>query len=551
MSPVRQIGATSIYQLCERKNATMRQASATSCLGTLALLLLLAAFGTAETRRPNVIFFLIDDLGWRDLGCYGSPFYETPHIDQFATQSVRFTQAYATCHVCSPTRASIMTGKYPARLQLTDWLPGRREFSFQKLKNAKIHQQLPLQEVTIAEALKQHGYRTAHIGKWHLGEEPFGPLQQGFDIQIPRWNKGWPKRGYHAPFQLDGLAATPGAYLTDRLTDEAEKFIESSKDQPFFLYLSHFAVHDPIQGRRDLVNKYRNKLQEQTPSTEVPYILEGNPDAKQPLSRQSLTTRLREPAWSGFRVLPERTVKIKQHQDNIHFAAMVESVDESLGRLLDRLQALELADDTIVILFSDNGGMSAANFGNPQRVVKANRQDRAFSTSNLPLRGAKGWLYEGGIREPLIIKWPRRGQRGKVCKVPVISTDFYPTILEMVGVPLLPQQHIDGHSLAGLVKGDRKVERSALFWHFPHYSNHGMQSPGGAIRAGDYKLLEYFENNTVQLFNLQHDLGEQNDLSGTEPDKVAELREQLHTWRQHVSAAMMPPNPDYLPGPPR
>ena len=170
-----------------------------------------------------------------------------------------------------------MTGKYPARLQLTDWLPGRREFSFQKLQNAKILQQLPLPEVTIAEALKKHGYRTAHIGKWHLGEEPFGPLQQGFDIQIPRWNKGWPKRGYHAPFQLDGLPATPGAYLTDRLTDEAEKFIESNKDQPFFLYLSHFAVHDPIQGRRDLVDKYRNKLQQRAPSTEVPYILEGNP----------------------------------------------------------------------------------------------------------------------------------------------------------------------------------------------------------------------------------------------------------------------------------
>ncbi|MBB75347.1 MAG: hypothetical protein CMJ75_12635 [Planctomycetaceae bacterium] len=526
----------------------MKQASAVSCLGAITLVLLLTACGATETRRPNVIFFLVDDLGWRDLGCYGSPFYETPHIDRFAKQGVRFTQAYATCHVCSPTRASIMTGKYPARLQLTDWLPGRREFPFQKLQNARIHQQLPLQEVTIAEALKQLGYHTAHIGKWHLGEEPFGPLQQGFDIQIPRWNKGWPKRGYHAPFQLDGLPATPGAYLTDRLTDEAEKFIETNKDHPFFLYLSHFAVHDPIQGRQDLVSKYRNKLQRQAAHPRLPYILEGNPDARQPLSRQALTTRLREAAWAGFRVLPERTVKIKQHQDNIHFAAMVESVDESLGRLLARLQALDLADDTIVILFSDNGGMSAANFGNPQRVVKANRQDRAFSTSNLPLRGAKGWLYEGGIREPLIIKWPGQGQRGKVCTVPVISTDFYPTILEMVGASQLPQQHIDGHSLAGLVKGDRKLNRPALFWHFPHYSNHGMQSPGGAIRAGDYKLLEYFENNSVQLFNLQHDLAEQDDLSETEPEKVVELRAQLHAWRRNVAAAMMAPNPDYLPG---
>ena len=525
----------------------MRRSSAASGLGTVALLLLLAASGATETRRPNVIFFLIDDLGWRDLGCYGSPFYETPHIDRFAEQGVRFTQAYATCHVCSPTRASILTGKYPARLQLTDWLPGRREFPFQKLQNAKIHQQLPLQEVTIAEALKQHGYRTAHIGKWHLGEEPFGPLQQGFDIQIPRWNKGWPKAGYHAPFQLDGLSATPGAYLTDRLTDEAEKFIEANQEQPFFLYLSHFAVHDPIQGRRDLVSKYRKKLQQRSATQSPKFILEGNPDAVHPLSRRELTTRLQDPAWSGFRVLPTQTVKIKQHQDNIHFAAMVESVDQSLGRLLTRLQTLDLADDTIVILFSDNGGMSAANFGNPQRVVKANRLDRAFSTSNLPLRGAKGWLYEGGIREPLIIKWPRQGQRGKICDAPVISTDFYPTILEMVGAPLLPEQHTDGHSLAALVEGGGKLDRAALFWHFPHYSNHGMQSPGGAVRAGDYKLLEYFENNTVQLFNLQQDLGEQHDLSKTEPAKVTELRALLHTWRKDVSAAMMPPNPDYTP----
>ncbi len=194
---------------------------------------LLPADLKAADRPPNVIFFLVDDLGWRDLGCYGSSFYETPHIDRFAKQGVRFTQAYATCHVCSPTRASIMTGKYPARLQLTDWLPGRREFPFQKFKNAKIHQHLPLQEVTIAEALKAHGYRTAHIGKWHLGEDPFGPLQQGFDIQVPRWNKGWPRAGYHAPFQLDGIENVEGEYLTDRLTEVAEEFIEASRDQPF------------------------------------------------------------------------------------------------------------------------------------------------------------------------------------------------------------------------------------------------------------------------------------------------------------------------------
>ncbi|HCP83423.1 MAG TPA: hypothetical protein DIT88_03385, partial [Planctomycetaceae bacterium] len=211
------------------------------------------------------VFFLLDDLGWTDLGCYGSEFYETPNIDQLAKESVLFTQAYATCHVCSPTRASIMTGKYPARLHLTDWLTGRRNYPFQQLLNAEIHQQLPLEEITIAEALKSHGYCTAHIGKWHLGEEPHGPTAQGFDIQIPKWNKGWPKVGYYAPFQLDGLEDGPGDYLTDRLTDEALNFIESNQEQPFFLYMSHYAVHDPIHGRPDLVEKYEQKLARQKP----------------------------------------------------------------------------------------------------------------------------------------------------------------------------------------------------------------------------------------------------------------------------------------------
>lgn len=502
---------------------------------------------STAAERPNVVFFLVDDLGWRDVGCYGSRFYDTPKIDQFAEESVRFTQAYAACHVCSPTRASIMTGKYPARLRLTDWLPGRKDFPFQKLKNAEIHQYLPLEEITIAEALKHHGYRTAHIGKWHLGEDPHGPLQQGFDIQIPRWNKGWPKAGYHAPFKLDGLADTPGDYLTDRLTDEAEKFIESSRDQPFFLYLSHFAVHDPIQGRNDLVRKYQGKLRQQPPPTGPDFILEGNPDDPAPLTSEDLADRATKPAWSGYQALPERTVKVKQHQDNVQFAAMVESVDESLGRIREKLKSLNLDDNTIVILFSDNGGMAAANFGNPNRKISPDRLDKAFSTSNLPLRGAKGWLYEGGIREPLIVHWPQHGNRGSVCDVPVVSTDFYPTILEMAGLPLLPEQHVDGVSLAPLVKGGESLNREAIFWHFPHYSNHGVQSPGGAVRAGDYKLLEYFENDTVQLFNLRDDIGERNDLSDLRTDKVEELRFMLHSWRDSVSARMMEPNPGYRP----
>jgi len=500
----------------------------------------------ASQRPPNVILVLADDLGWRDLGSYGSSFYETPHIDRLASQGVRFTQAYAACHVCSPTRASIMSGKYPARLHLTDWLTGRRDYPFQKLKNAEIHQQLLLSEVTVAEALKEHGYRTAHIGKWHIGEEPYGPLKQGFDIQIPRWNKGWPKVGYYAPFQLDGLDDQEGQYLTDRLTDEAEKFIDSNKDHPFFLYLSHFAVHDPIQGRPDLVTKYEAKRNRMQPSVGPDFVLEGNPDELQSPSRDELSKRLKQPAWSGFKVLPERTVKIKQHQDNVHFAAMVESLDESVGRLMGKLKSLNLEQDTIVIFFSDNGGMSAANFGRPDRIVGKDRLDEAFATSNLPLRGAKGWLYEGGIRVPLILHWPDHYAPGHECHEPVISTDLYPTILDLAGLPQRPEQHQDGKSLVSLVQGAQSLDREAIYWHFPHYSNHGMQSPGAAIRSGNYKLIEYFENNKLQLFDLKQDVGEQNDLSRKEPAKAAELQRMLHRWRAEVSASMMEPNPDYV-----
>lgn len=501
----------------------------------------------AQQPSPNVILFLVDDLGWSDVGCYGSQFYETPHIDRLAKRSVRFTQAYAACHVCSPTRASIVTGKYPARLQLTDWLPGRKEFPFQQLSNATTVQQLPLAEVTLAEALRDHGYRTAHIGKWHLGEEPFGPRQQGFDLQIPRWNKGWPKAGYHPPFEMDNLDSQPGDYLTDRLTDAALEFIDSSGKQPFFLYLAHFAVHDPIEGRADLVAKYQRKLEGLPPAEGAAFVLEGNPDDQPPVSQIELQQRLGDEAWSGYRVLPDRLVKIKQHQDNVQFAAMVEAVDESLGRLVSKLESLQLANDTVIILCSDNGGMSAANFGNPSRVINAAAIDKAFSTANLPLRGGKGWLYEGGIRVPFIVHWPVRGRVGQVCNTPVVSSDIYPTVLDMLGLPLRPLQHVDGVSLAPLLSGSGDLERAAIYWHFPHYSNHGLQSPGGAIRAGDYKLLEYFENGTVQLFNLRTDPGELHDLSKAEPTKAAELRSMLQTWRNTLSAQRMVANPDYVP----
>jgi arylsulfatase A-like enzyme len=491
----------------------------------------------ADPPPPNIVFFLVDDLGWRDLGCYGSPFYETPHVDQLAQQGVRFSDAYAACHVCSPTRASILTGKYPARLGLTDWISGRRDFPFQKLVNVENLQQLPLAEVTLAEALKAHGYATGHFGKWHLGEDPAGPLQQGFDVQVPRWNKGWPRAGYHPPMKLDGLDDQPGDYLTDRLTDEALKFIEQNQKQPFFLYLSHFAVHDPIQGREDLVNKYRAKLRGLPEPVGQAFALEGNPDDERPLSSNQLNDLIQQPAFAPYQVLPQRTVKIKQQQDNIEFAGMVQAMDQSLGRIVAKLDSLGLADNTMIVFFSDNGGMSAANFGRPDRVVSAEQLDRAYSTSNLPLRGAKGWLYEGGIRVPLIVKWPGQAQAGTVCSEPVISTDFYPTLLEMAGLPEMPEQAVDGKSFVASLQG-AAIDRGPIYWHFPHYSNHGMQSPGGAIRMGNYKLLEYFENDTVQLFDLKKDLGEQRNLADTRPEKVAELRSRLHGWRNSLAAKM-------------
>ena len=497
--------------------------------------------------KPNVVFILADDLGWSDLGCYGSRFYETPRIDQLAKDGVRFTNAYAACHVCSPTRGSILTGQYPARTHLTDWLPGRKNFSFQKLKNIVPAQHLPYgPNNTFPAVMKANGYKTAIIGKWHLGEDSASCERQGFDLHIPSgWMKGWPAKGYFSPYQMPGLKDGPeGEYLTDRMTDEAIRFMVESKDKPFLLYLSHFSVHDPIQGRPDLVKKYEQKLKQMPSWKGVPFILEVNPDTENPFSKNELNTLLNEKHYEEFSVLPNRIVKIKQNQDNIQFAAMVESLDESVGRVLDKLEELGLDENTIVIFFSDNGGMSAANFGNPTRKIPTANLDKAFSTSNLPLRGGKGWLYEGGIRVPMIVKWPQQGKKNIVSKVPVISTDFYPSLLDMLG--LSAHKESDGRSIVPLLKA-KKIKDRAIYWHFPHYSNHGMQSPGGAVLYGDYKLLEYFENNTVQLFNLSADPGEQVDLSRTHPGKANELREMLHKWRKEIHAQTMEPNPDYVP----
>ncbi|HMR93455.1 MAG TPA: sulfatase, partial [Chitinophagaceae bacterium] len=482
----------------------------------------------SQDRKMNIIFFLVDDLGWSDVQ-YNNPgtFYETPNVNQLAGEGMRFTNAYAACHVCSPSRASILTGKYPARLQLTDWLPGRKDYPFQQLKNVTINQQLPFEEKTLPETLKENGYRTAIIGKWHLGEDTSSPLQHGFDYRVTEWNKGWPL-SYYSPFKLKGLEGPDGEYLTDRLTDEAISYIEQNKDAPFFLYLSHFTVHDPIEGRKDLVEKYRQKLARQPASALPPYILEANPDTTFPYSRAALDALIQEKRYGGYAVLPGRIVKVKQRQDNVQFAAMVESMDESLGRIMAKIKAAGLEDRTIIVFVSDNGGMSAANFARPSKQIQPDRLDKEFATSNLPLRGAKGWFYEGGIRVPMIIKWPGQSRAGLSSDIPVIGTDFYPTLLKMAGLKLKSSQHKDGEDLSPLLRGKKKLRRKALYWHFPHYSNHGMQSPGAVIREGKYKLLEYFEKGTVQLFDLEKDPGEQQDIAAQMPAKARKLTRKLH-----------------------
>ncbi len=480
---------------------------------------------------PNFVFVLVDDLGWRDLGCYGSTFHDTPNLDRLATGGVRFTNAYAACPVCSPTRASIMTGKYPARIQLTDWIPGRQNWEemhrYMKVLPPKFEHQMALEEVTLAEALKEGGYRTGFAGKWHMGQtEEFWPEHQGFDVNKGGWRAGAPyyrqydaesdtwsgDSGFVSPYKNPRLEDGPeGEYLTDRLADEAVRFIRENQGDPFLMYLSFYTVHNPLHGKRALVEKYKAKALRQGVD-QVASFVTGLPWMERP-----------DPGLWRERVI----------QSNAEYAAMVESMDENVGRVLDTLDELGIADNTVVFFMADNGGLTTSE-GSP--------------TSNLPLRAGKGWLYEGGIREPMMVRWPGVARPGTVCDVPVTSTDFYPTMLEMAGLPARPEQHADGESLAPLLRGGR-LDREAIYWHYPHYSNQG-ERPGGAVRSGDFKLIEYYEDMRVELYNLAEDVGETRDLAGAMPQKVEELRADLHAWRESVGASMPQPNPNYDPSAP-
>ena len=464
---------------------------------------------------PNLLFILIDDLGWRDLSCYGSAFYETPNLDRLAAQGMRFSDAYAACPVCSPTRASLLTGKYPARLGLTDWIDfwGRTHPARGKLVDVPYVDHLALVETTVAAALRDNGYATWHVGKWHLGGEPYWPEQQGFDVNIAGCERGAPKT-YFAPWQIPTLSeGEAGDYLTDRLTDEAIALIEQNArdgDQPFFLNLWYYTVHTPIEAKADKIRKYEQKARD-LGLDQLPTFEEGDFFPTQHKRDQRIRRRL--------------------VQSDPVYAAMIESLDENIGRILSTLEALGIADETAIVFTSDNGGLATAE-GSP--------------TTNAPLAEGKGWMYEGGTREPLIVHWPGVTQPGSTCDVPVSSPDFYPTLLAMAGVEPLPNQHVDGTNFVDLLRGetDAAGNRPPLFWHYPHYGNQGG-TPGSSIRDGDYKLIEFFEDGRRELYNLKEDISETRNLVDEELEVAQRLYEQLTGWREAIEAKIPQPNPEW------
>lgn len=452
------------------------------------------------SARPNIVFFLVDDLGWADLACYGSEFHETPNIDSLAKSGMRFTNGYAACPVCSPTRASILTGRHPVRVDITDWIPGRRTNTIRavRFQHVEDRENLALAEVTIAEYLRQHAnYQTYFLGKWHLGGKGHWPTDQGFDVNVGGIEKGSPPGGYYSPWKNPNLKVkAKGEYLTTRLTDEAISLIEQSdRDRPFLLYFSYYNVHTPIQPDRRSIERYRKAAKK----------------------------RFTGPTPQGN----ERQALSRRRQDNPEYASMVAAVDTSVGRVLKAIDDVGIRDDTIVVFFSDNGGLC---------TLTQQKSSRVGPTSNLPLRSGKGWLYEGGIREPMIVRAPGVTKAGTATDALAFSTDFFPTLLELTGLPLAPELHADGTSLMPVLRGESASQR-AVYWHYPHY--HGSDwKPGAAIRDGDWKLIEFYESDETELYNLANDVGETTDLSERQPEIRDRLKAKLGNWQQEMNAKM-------------
>lgn len=460
----------------------------------IALAFAMACKGPSEPSEnlPNIVIFLVDDLGWTDLGCYGSEYYQTPHVDRLAEEGVRFTDAYAACTVCSPTRASILTGKYPARLHTTDWIAGHlRPYAEYRVPDWKMY--LDSAETTLAEVLADQGYRTAHIGKWHLGEnEENWPENHGFDINLGGWKKGAPnqqqgKGGYFSPYFNPRLQDGPeGEYLTERLATEARTFIQENKDAAFFLNFWLYNVHTPLQAKPDRILRFEERVD---------------------------STRL---------------------QANPTYAAMVSHMDDALGVVVDALQEAGVYENTIIVFTSDNGGLT----GDRNRPGVKPRV-----TSNAPLRSGKGDMYEGGVRVPLIFSWPGSISGGRTTKALSISADLYPTLLSMAGLAAVTDS-IDGKDLSQALLGGNPSATDEIFWHYPHYHTEGA-TPYSAIRQGDWKLVWQYSGQNVELYDLSRDIGERDNLAESEPERAARLLARLNQWKKEVGAQEPTPNPDY------
>lgn len=470
-----------------------------------------------QNAKPNILIIYADDLGWKDLSCYGSTFYETPNLDRLAKEGIQFMRGYASAPVCSPSRASLMTGKYPVKTDVTDWLRGRqadgKARSYEKMLAKPITDQLALEEKTFAELALENGYRTFFAGKWHLGEqEQFWPEHQGFQT-----NKGGTSKGSPTGFKNDSTGAfftpylnprlsdgPPGEYLTDRLTNECLSFLQQPQKEPFVMVYSLYAVHNPLQAPRALVEKYQGKQRQ----------LNLQPDQ---LFQKNEAWMQFEPGWK------ERTV-----QSHPVYAAMLENMDYNIGRILNQLAASGLAENTLVIFTSDNGGLSTAE-GSP--------------TTNAPLRAGKGWLYEGGIRVPVIMRWPARIKAGQVSDLPVNTVDFYPTFAKAMNASTT--KGVDGENLLSLLEKPEQAKKRILYWHYPHYSNQGGK-PGSAILQYPHKLIYNHEDQSIELYDLIQDVGETQDLTKAKQALARKLKAKLQRWLRGVNAKFPDQNPGYV-----
>ncbi len=456
-----------------------------------------------STPRPNVLFILADDLGYHDLSSMNSQYYESPNIDRIANEGMTFTNGYATCQVCSPSRASIMSGKFPARHGITDWIGARtgeewrKAGRFNQLLPPEYVRNLPQDYVTLPEAMKAAGYKTFFAGKWHLGGEGSWPTDHGFDINKGGWDVGSPRGGFFAPWINPNLESGPdGENLSMRLGRETAEFIRNHKDSSFFAFLSFYAVHGPIQTTQEKWSKYRQKAENMGV------------------------------AETGFKM--GRFLPIRQVQDNPVYAGLVEAMDDAVGVVLNALEESGVAENTIVIFTSDNGGVAAGD---------------AFATSNLPLRAGKGYQFEGGIREPYFIKAPGIVAGGSSSEIPVTGTDFYPTILDLIGENLRPEEHTDGLSLLPLLKGESIAPRP-LIWHYPHYGNQGGE-PSSIIREGEWKLIHYYEDGREELYNLTKDLEETTNVAESNSELVRQMSEKLFSLLNEMGARYPEKDPEY------